>query len=124
MGLKSWIAQKALGFAKPYIKAELSVEKLAGYAVEGVDWAASSATKNVSDERLAQIAKGCTLGASVFGNLAAALDPASDGGRAITESEKEPLRANMREAVVCIVTPEKLDALVDNACERALGRLK
>lgn len=123
MGMKSWIAQKALNFAKPYIKAELSVDKLADYAVEGVDWAASSATKNVSDERLAQIARGCTLGASVFGNLAAALDPASDGGRKITPAERAPLRTDMRTAVLCIVTPEKLDAMVDSACERAPRRL-
>ena len=123
MGLKSWIAKMAVNYAKPLIKAELTVDKMAGYAVDGVDWAASSATRNVSDERLAQIAKGCNLGASVLGNIASALDPSSDGGRQITDVEKQPLRANMSEAVRLIVTQEQLDAQIDAACARVIEKI-
>jgi hypothetical protein len=123
MGLKSWIAKMAVNYAKPLIKAELTVDGLANYAVEGVDWAASSATRKVSDERLAQIAKGCNLGASVLGNIAAAIDPASDGGRQITDAEKQPIRANMREAVLLIVTQEQLNAQIDAACARVIEKI-
>lgn len=123
MGLKSWIAKLAVDYAKPLIKAELTVDKMAGYAVEGVDWAASAATRNVGDERMAQIARGCNLGASVLGNIAAALDPSGDGGRVITDREKQPIRANMSEAVRLIVTQEQLDAQVEAACARAIARL-
>ena len=123
MGLKSWIVGKAVDWAKPYIKAELSVDKLAGYAVEGVDWAATAATKNVDDAKLANIARGCNLAASTFGNLAAALDPASDSGRTISDTEKQPLRRNLREAVVLIVSQEQLDALVDKACAAVAEKL-
>lgn len=123
MGLKSLIAKLAVNYAKPLIKAELTVDKMAGYAVDGVDWAASAATRNVSDERLAQIARGCNLGASVLGNIAAALDPSGDGGRVITDREKLPIRANMSEAVRLIVTQEQLDAQVEAACARAIARL-
>lgn len=123
MGLKSWLVGKAVDWTKPYIKAELSVDKLAGYAVDGVDWAATAATKGVDDAKLANIARGCNLAASTFGNLAGALDPASDGGRTISEQEKLPLRRNLREAVLLIVTQEQLDGLVDKACVAVVEKL-
>ncbi len=123
MGLKSWIAKTAVNYAKPLIKAELTVDKMADYAVGVVDWAASSAARNASDERLVQIARGCNLCASVLGNIATAIDPSSDGGRQITDREKQPLRANMGEAVRLIVTQEQLDAQVEAACALAIERL-
>lgn len=123
MGLKSWLVGKAVNWAKPYIKAELSVDKLAGYAVEGVDWAATAATKNVDDAKLANLARGCNLAASTFANLATALDPESESGRTISEREKLPLRRNLREAVLLIVTQEQLDALVDKACVAVVERI-
>lgn len=124
MGLKSWIAGLAINYAKPLIKQVVSVDKIAGYACDGIDWAAGKGLEGVGDERLVQVAKGCQLGASVLGNVAAAVDPTSEGGRAITERERLPIKANLREAVCLVMTQEQLDAIIDNACEAVLRKLK
>lgn len=123
MGIKAFLVRQAVAFAKPYIKAELNVDRLADYACDGIDWVASKGLANVGDERLAQVSKGCRLGASVCGNVAAAIDPSSDGGRGITSQERAPIKVNLREAVTLVVTQEQLDALVERVCARVLTRL-
>jgi len=123
MGLKSFFVRQAVAFAKPYIKAEVNVDRIDDYAASGIDWAATRGLASVSDERLAMVTTGCQLGASVLGNVASAVDPQSDGGRGITDAEREPIKRNLREAIVCVVTQEQLDALVDDACDRVLKRL-
>lgn len=123
MGIKSFLVRQAVTFAKPYIKAEMNVDRIAEYGCDGIDWAAGKGLANVSDERLAQVAHGCQLGASVFGNIAAAIDPASDGGKAISVRERVAIKDNLCEAIISIVTQEQLDKLVDDACDRVLKRL-
>lgn len=123
MGIKAFIAKKVVNFIKPYIKRELSVEKIAGYACGGIEWAADKSLGNVSDNRLEAISKGCNLGASVLGNIAAAVDPTSSGGRGITEAERLPIRANLVECINLVVTQEQVDSLVDAVCDKVVGKL-
>lgn len=122
MGLKSWLVGKAVDWAKPYIKAELSVERIAEYGCAGIDWAAGKGVSRMDDENLSKLARGCTLAASVFGNVSQAVDPSSEGGRVITPTEKEPIKSNLREAVSAIVSQERIDRLIDDACDAIKAR--
>lgn len=123
MGIKAMVIKAAVNWIKPYIKRELSVEKIAGYACEGIEWAADKSLGNIPDERLEAISKGCNLGASVLGNIAAAVDPTSSGGRGITEAERVPIRANLVECINLVVTQEQVDSLVDSVCGKVVERL-
>ena len=122
MGIKSYLVGKVVDFVKPHIKAELTAERIADIGCTGIDRVASHGLENVSDEKLGVIAKGCVLGSSVLGNVAAAVDPSSDGGRAISPTEREAIKRNLRESVNCIVTQEQIDKAIDEACARIVQR--
>lgn len=121
--MKKWILSLAIKFAKPKIKEAVTVDKVVDILAGGVDWASAKAVGSVGDGRLASITKGCVIGAQVCGEIASAVSPEGDGGRVITEAEKDAIKANLKNAVICIITQKQLDGIVDDLCERVLAGL-
>lgn len=124
MGIKSWFIKTAINYAKPYIKKEVSVSALSAYATKGIDWATSSATKGLTDKTLGRITKGCALGSSILGVVSQSIDPTSEGGRIITETEKQAIISHVQEAVHCVITQEMIDGIIDAACARVIERFE
>ena len=76
MGLKSWIAKMAVNYAKPLIKAELTVDKMAGYAVDGVDYLTAG---TIFDEKISDREKVANL---IFSHFFTTSQSLSLGSRA------------------------------------------
>lgn len=121
--MKKWILSLALKLVKPKIKAAVTVDKVVDILAGGVDWASAKVVGSVGDTRLASITKGCVIGAQVCGKIASAISPEGEGGRVITEAEKGSIKANLKNAVICIITQKQLDGIVDDLCERVISGL-
>jgi len=101
----------------------ISKKSLVGYTIDGVSWLIEKGTSDVTDDRMTAICNGCELGGETLRIVSLSCKPESDGGRKITESEKDEISKNFALAVDMLVSDELVDRVVDIARDKVYAYL-
>ena len=104
--------------ARAALREYCTTEKIAELCANGATFALEAGAARFTDERCIQIADGCRMCATALTHVTEAIDPRGDGGKQITEAEREGICADVFGGVKLLVSKEQLDRIAEEIVKR------
>ena len=104
--------------ARPALREDCRPEKIAELCANGATFALEAGAARLTDERCIQIADGCRMCATALTHVTEAIDPRGDGGKQITEAERNGICGDVFGGVKLIVSQEQLDRIAEEIVKR------
>ena len=92
--------------------------KIAELCANGATFALEAGAARMKDERCMQIADGCRMCSTALTHVTEAIDPRGDGGKQITEVERNSICGDIYGGVKLLVSQEQLDNIAAEIVKR------
>lgn len=92
----------------------VTVESVSKCITHGITIALDSGTGRLADERCAQIAAGCEVLSLAAKSIGISVDPSGDGGKTVTDAERNDICYGVEHGVKLCVTQGDLDKLIEH----------